>query len=135
MVEEGGLSYGPPIPNPQGPNPVPHALIPPIAQHLDLITCVDDYGIFHGLHVDPLTVFQNLEARHLIILEQEDDPTSVCVGPKPIYPFGLGAWRVVADLGAEEGLVTSLGPGVEGPIDVALGQAQVLIHCLHDSDS
>ncbi|GER37715.1 tubulin beta-1 chain [Striga asiatica] len=119
----------PSCPVPFSQNPVPSALIPPITQHLNLITRVYNNRVFNGLDFDPRPVFQDLEPTYL------DHAASIRVGPKPVNFFGGPTWRVVAHLGPEEGPIFVFGPTtVEGPVDVTFREAQILVHYFHYSD-
>ncbi|KAL2900363.1 Stromal cell-derived factor 2-like protein [Bienertia sinuspersici] len=48
-VIEGG--NGVPIPSRTSQNPMPSTLVPPITKYLNLISCVDDNGIWDGLQI------------------------------------------------------------------------------------
>ena len=68
---------------------------------LDLVTDVDNNGVSHRGHVDPLPGFFELETADLVVLEEQDDATGVSVGPQALEQLWPRASRVVADLGAE----------------------------------
>lgn len=72
-----------------------------LSEHLKLVTKVDDNGVFHGWNIDPLTIFEELEAADFVILEEQDEATSISMGPESHDQIGFGTWWVVADFGAK----------------------------------
>ena len=114
-----------------GQHAVPRAAVAAIAEHLDLVAGVDDDGAGERLHVGPPAVLEHLEAADLVVLEQQDDAAGVRVRAQARDEVRPRTRRVVADLGAEEGLVPPVAG--EGALDGALLQAEVLVHGLHDA--
>ena len=49
---------------------------------LNLISKVDDYGVAHWWHIDPLPVLEQLEAADLVVLEEQDDASGIGVSPQ-----------------------------------------------------
>ncbi|WVZ96270.1 hypothetical protein U9M48_041928 [Paspalum notatum var. saurae] len=114
-----------------GQHAVPGAAVASVAEHLDLVAGVDDDGSGQRLHVGPLAVLEHLEAADLVVLEEQDDAAGVGVRAQAGDEVRARARRVVADLGAEEGLVAAIAG--EGVLDAAGLEAQVLVHGLHDA--
>ncbi|KAG7031658.1 hypothetical protein SDJN02_05699, partial [Cucurbita argyrosperma subsp. argyrosperma] len=100
-------------------NPVPNTLVSSIAQDLNLITCVDDYGVRQWLDIYPLPIFQDLKASHLVVLEEQDDTTSIGVRTEAVHQLRVWAWWVVTDFGSKEGLVQPIAT-IEGSLYVSL---------------
>jgi hypothetical protein len=80
-----------------GQDAVPRAALP---ERLDLVAGVDD-------DVGPLAVLEHLEAADPAVLEQQDHAAGVGVRAQARGEVRARARRVVADLGAEEGLVAA----------------------------
>ncbi|KAF9682663.1 hypothetical protein SADUNF_Sadunf05G0132200 [Salix dunnii] len=77
-------SNRPSVPVRGGQNTVPCTLISTIAKDLYLIASIDDNSVLHWLDINPLPIFENLEAAYLIILEEQDDTPSIGVGSEAI---------------------------------------------------
>nr|GMC78646.1 putative anion transporter 7 [Ipomoea batatas] len=69
--------------------------------YLELVTDVNNNGVAHRGDIDPLVIFEKLQATDLVILEEKDDPTGIGVCPEALDEVWLGTWRVVADLSAK----------------------------------
>ncbi|RZS04618.1 hypothetical protein BHM03_00035019, partial [Ensete ventricosum] len=142
VVERGD---GHPVAVPLRHHPVQHALVLAIRDHLrgttrvtavsawggadrvelanlKLIPEVDDDGVAHRGHVDPLAVLEELEAADAVVLEEQDDATGVSVSSESLDELRARAWRVAADLGPKAG---TFGPA-EGLLEVTLLQPQIL---------
>lgn len=90
--------------------------------YLKLVTEVDHNGVAHWRNIDPLAVFEELEAADRVVLEEQDDATGISVGSESLDQVWLGAGRIVADLGAK---VWTLG-AMEGLFQVTFFQSKIL---------
>nr|ACN30941.1 unknown [Zea mays] len=98
------------------------ALVPPVGDHLQLVADVGDDGVAHGRHVHPLPAPEQLQAAHLVVLEQQHDAAGVGVRAEAVDEVRARARRVRAHLGAERRAVRPR----EGRLQVPGLQAQVL---------
>lgn len=66
--------------------------------YLKLVSKVDNNGVAHWGNVDPIVIFEKLQAAYLVILEEEDDATGVGVSSETLDEIWLGTRRVIAHL-------------------------------------
>lgn len=69
--------------------------------YLKLVTKVNNNGVAHRGHINPLVILEKLETADLVILEEKDDASGVGVGPETLDQIRFGARGVVADFGTK----------------------------------
>lgn len=95
IVERGN---GPPVAVRCGQHAVPGALVLPIAKDLDPVPGVDHDCVRQWLDIDPLPILEHLEPTDLVVLEQQDDASSICMGPQATHQLRVWARRIVSYL-------------------------------------
>lgn len=90
--------------------------------YLKLVTKVDNNGVAHGGHINPLAILEELQTTDLVILEEQDEATGIGVSPETLDQLRVGTRRVVANLGAKSWSISS----IEGLLEVPLFKSKIL---------
>lgn len=90
--------------------------------NLKLVAEVDDNGVTHRGDINPLVILEELQSTDFVILEEEDDATSISVSSEALDEIRLGTRRVVANFGPK---IWSLGT-IEHLLQVPFLQPKIL---------